>query len=501
MLEYADATSALLRVSLFIPPGLHVYADTLTLVTPPDTAVAGSVLPKPERKPDPLTNEDRDQYAQDIDARYFVTGNVPATLAVTVQYQGCDETTCFMPARDRYSLTTVSAASAPEQPAASANEEISNVSATVHQQSVPDWRERLQGFQEKGRAVGYLKPDAFMAFLQGRTATAEGFGDRSMWVVLVLILLGGLLLNLTPCVLPMIPINLAIIGAGTQAGSRRRGLLLGGIYGLGIAVAYGVLGVVVVVTGSRFGALNSTVWFNAAIAVLFVVLALALLDVIPIDFTRYQPAALRGTVRQGSVITAGVMGAVAALLAGACVAPVVINVLVLATTLYSDGSRLALALPFVLGLGMALPWPVVGAGFALLPKPGAWMVHIKRGFAVIIALLALWYGYEAVRLARGSRAATADGWLTSLPEALNVARATQKPVVIDFWASWCKNCVVMDSTTFRNDAVRDALHAMVPVKIQAERLDDPAVQPILDHFRVIGLPTYIILEPSTEVSQ
>ena len=64
------------------------------------------------------------------------------------------------------------------------------------------------------------------------------------------------------------------------------------------------------------------------------------------------------------------MGGVAALLAGACVAPVVIQVVLFASDLYAGGTQVALALPFPLGLGMALPWPLAGAGMAALPKPG-----------------------------------------------------------------------------------------------------------------------------------
>ena len=78
------------------------------------------------------------------------------------------------------------------------------------------------------------------------------------------------------------------------------------------------------------------------------------------------------------------MGAVAALLAGACVAPVVIQVVLFSSNLYATGTTIALALPFVLGVGMAMPWPIAGAGLASLPKPGAWMVRVKQAFGVLI---------------------------------------------------------------------------------------------------------------------
>src|SRR4030095_4430190 len=100
--------------------------------------------------------------------------------------------------------------------------------------------------------------------------------------------IGGLALNLTPCVLPMIPINLAIIGAGAQASSRGRGFWLGLAYGGAMAVVYGVLGLIVILTAGTFGTINSSAWFNLGIAVLFVVLGLAMFDVLLIDFSQYS---------------------------------------------------------------------------------------------------------------------------------------------------------------------------------------------------------------------
>ena len=94
------------------------------------------------------------------------------------------------------------------------------------------------------------------------------------------------------------------------------------------------------------------------------------------------------------------MGGVAALLAGACVAPVVIQVVLFSSNLYAKGTTAALALPFFLGLGMALPWPIAGAGLAALPKPGAWMVRVKQALGVFILATAAYYGYEAYGLVR-----------------------------------------------------------------------------------------------------
>ena len=212
------------------------------------------------------------------------------------------------------------------------------------------------------------------------------FEGRGPLAILLIVFVGGLALNLTPCVLPMIPINLAIIGAGTQAGSRGRGFLLGGVYGAAMALVYGVLGLVVILTAGTFGTINASPWFNLGIAVLFVVLALAMFDVITIDFSRFRAGLGLASQSRGTFARSpSAMGAVAALLAGACVAPVVIQVVLFSSNLYANGHAASRwRCRFFLGVGMAMPWPIAGAGLAALPKPGAWMVRVKQVFGVII---------------------------------------------------------------------------------------------------------------------
>lgn len=376
-----------------------------------------------------------------------------------------------------------------------------------------DWRSLAAGFTEMDRFFGFASADEFLAFLDraesGEAPAAGGaLAGRQWWVVLAMILGGGLLLNLTPCVLPLIPINIAIIGAGARAGSRARGFALGGAYGAGIALVYGALGLVVVLgLSSAFGAINATPWFNGAIAVLFIVLALAMFDIIAIDFSKYQARFGVKGGGGGRFLTAVGMGSVSALLAGACVAPVVIYTIVYAQDLYARGIAPALLLPFLLGVGMALPWPFAGAGLSFLPKPGIWMVRVKQAFGVFILAFALYYGHLAYSLfsdrylvdrdavAASADAADADGWVLSLEEGLRQARAEQKPVLVDFWATWCKNCMVMNKTTLKDPKVLERLEGYIKVKHQAEDPESEPVKSIWEHYRLIGLPTYLVLQP------
>src|SRR5690606_28454442 len=174
--------------------------------------------------------------------------------------------------------------------------------------------------------------------------------------------------------------------------------------------------------------------------------------------------------------------------------------------LYASGTSVALALPFVLGLGMALPWPLAGAGIGALPRPGRWMVRVKQAFGVIILATAAYYGYLAYTLfanrwvdpaavQASMEEKLASGWYASLPAGLEVASREGRPVLVDLWATWCKNCLTMDSTTLADHEVLGALDRYVKIKVQAEDPDDPATRAIMQRFGAVGLPTYVILEP------
>ena len=198
------------------------------------------------------------------------------------------------------------------------------------------------------------------------------------------------------------------------------------------------------------------------------------------------------------------LGAIAALLAGACVAPVVISVLLMATDLHAKGVALGLALPFLLGVGMALPWPFMGASLSFLPKPGKWMVWVKYTFGVAIILFAVYYGNMCVRplperadaIRPGRRAGWGQGGGRRRPDAgRNVAGSAYngQARVRGFAASWCKNCEAMDFTVFNQSNVQRRLKDFVLVRYQAERPNESPAKDVLDHFKVLGLPTYLVL--------
>ncbi|WP_157898933.1 thioredoxin family protein [Luteitalea pratensis] len=544
MVAAGSTTRVALTVKL--PAGLHVQSDAprdpsliptvLTVQAPAGVTVRHLFYPE-------ATDFEQAGQSQPLAVfeREFVTGAElaiaddakPGDLVIPgrLRYQACDDKLCFAPQTATFEwkvriAPAGTAASASEhgdvfarlsqgrmtQPnAAPTTRSIGSSKATAAAEtggSDADVLRTLDRFTVQGTTGGYLPADDFLQFVRDAEAGVPQKGlldGRGPLAILLIVLIGGLALNLTPCVLPMVPINLAIIGAGAKAGSKQRGFLLGLAYGAAMALVYGVLGLIVILTAGTFGTLNASPWFNLGIAVLFVVLALAMFDVILIDFSNLS----RGPDtqgRRGSLALAFTMGGVAALLAGACVAPVVIQVILFSSSLYAGGTSVALALPFVLGLGMALPWPLAGAGMAWLPRPGAWMVRVKQAMGVLILLTAAYYGYlayeiwdnrrvDAGAVSRSVQDKLQEGWTSSLSAGLAQAEREGKPVLIDFWATWCKNCLTMDATTFEDAGVKTAIDGYVKVKVQAEDPDAEPAKSLLTRFKSVGLPTYVIVRP------
>jgi thioredoxin:protein disulfide reductase len=501
-----------LRVSFAFPPDHNLYAS-FAVADADGAPLAPLHVPEPDaHKP----GDPEPSYSAGFSAFYAP----PADGPVVVSYQGCKGEFCFMP----QDVTLAIQSAAPSQPVAADDAAPADA-----------WLDLLSARGEPARLSGSHDVAAFAAFLDAPPAADAGPADasetsawrqfiddpaafylaRGIWPSVFLILIGGFLLNLTPCVLPMIPINLAVIGAGGGNASRAARFGLGLVYGLGMAIVYGLLGLVVVVSGSVFGSINASPVFNGAIAILFLVLSLAMFDVFQIDFSRFRKSGggMPGHLRLPAVM---LMGGISALLAGACVAPVLIAVLALSGSLYAKGVGAALALPFLLGVGMALPWPLAAAGLAILPKPGAWMEKVKKAFGALILLLALFYAWNAVSALRAPAAAAivearADA-LGDSPQAAPLwrevdfgrdppgtfealvaeAAASGKPILFDFGAHWCKACKLMQATTLQDPLVLEKIAQTFPIHVLADQPNRPPARDLLRPLGIQGFPTYLL---------
>ena len=458
-----------LSVTLQTEPGAYVYQKSTELAFDGSAPV---ISPKAQEHDDEIMG--RTAIFEGKHTWRFAPSKVTDGI-LKVSWQGCHDTNCFLPESVTRQISPGSSGTLyPPDESASAG------SAGL-----------FPGVKIKRTAFGYRNAEEFAAFLEGRDPGFTGFAGKGTALVLLLTLLGGLALNFTPCVLPMIPINLAIIGADT--GDRRKALARGFVYAAGIAAAYGCLGVAAVLGGATFGTLSALWYFNFGAALVFLFLGLSMFGVFTIDFSRFG-----GGIRTPSTARlAGVflLGGLSALLAGACVAPVVIAVLLHAANRYAAGYPVALLLPFLLGIGMGLPWPFAAAGLARLPKPGMWMVRVKQAFGVLIVLIGLYYGWLGLRLLlpeRSASSAPSPALTASLTSAFRESARNGKPVLIDFRADWCKNCKAMELGPLRNSRVRSLLRNFNLVELDVTRVSAPEVKAVMTRFGVSGLPAFVI---------
>ena len=408
----------------------------------------------------------------------------------------------------------IAAGALPADGGSAGSGDVANPVAAARPEAVPSQSEK----DMKTRvAFGYMRPAQFISFLRGEEE-ASPLADRSVLVVFLLVLLGGMLANLTPCVLPLVPVNVAILlgrGESTRASRLARGFA----YGAGMAAAYGALGLAAAFGGMAFGSVQSSAWFNLGVALVFIVLGLGMLDVVNIDFA----AMWRRVVAKGRAAPASrpasrglggafLLGAGAAVLAGACVQPILIAMLVYTADGFAAGRWWTISLPFVLGAGMGLPWIFVAGGLSVLPRPGAWMVWVKRGFAVVIFAMAAWYGYLAwtiwspsAREPRGqtlssrgqtlsSRGQTLEATPQTWGQTLKSAKAEGRPILVDIWATWCKNCLAMEKTTFKDVGALDELSRFTVIRLQAEDMADLVKIPELSGLEIKGIPAFVIFE-------
>ncbi len=183
--------------------------------------------------------------------------------------------------------------------------------------------------------------------------------------------------------------------------------------------------------------------------------------------------------------------------------PILIATLVLTAEWFAAGRTWSVVLPFVLGAGMGLPWPFAAAGMKVLPRPGAWMRWVNRVFALMMFGMAAWYGWLAwnawqARSEIGRQVASQDGRFEATPatwpQAFAAAKATGKPVFVDVWATWCKNCLAMEKTTFANPDVTKELANYAVVRLQAEDVAAFVALPEFKDLGIKGIPAFVVLD-------
>jgi cytochrome c-type biogenesis protein len=211
-------------------------------------------------------------------------------------------------------------------------------------------------------------------------------------LAVALMFAAGVLTSLTPCVYPMIPITVGVIGGTADAGrTRGRTVTLTLTYVLGLAVFYAILGTIAGATGTLFGTIGANPWARFAIGNLLLLFGLAMLDVFPVSAPR-RVLAWVGGVKGGTIPGVFLLGATSGIVAAPCGAPAFAAVL---TWVAGTGSP-ALGFFYLLAfsLGMTALLVVVGlfsGTLAALPRSGTWMVWVKKLGGILLIAMAEYY--------------------------------------------------------------------------------------------------------------
>jgi thioredoxin:protein disulfide reductase len=215
---------------------------------------------------------------------------------------------------------------------------------------------------------------------------------QSMFMAILVVFGMGVITSLTPCIYPMIPITLAVLGARTKGQSKLKSFSLSLAYVLGIALTYSLLGVAAAKTGAMFGAALGNIYVVTAIAMLFVGMSLSMYGVYELQV----PAFIRnkvGTAQTGSGYGgAFATGLIAGVVASPCVGPVLVSVLTYIAQ--TQNLLLGFVLLFSFAMGLGLLFIVLGTSSALIskmPKAGAWMDVTKFVFGTVMIGMALYY--------------------------------------------------------------------------------------------------------------
>ncbi|OGQ05361.1 MAG: hypothetical protein A3F82_00890 [Deltaproteobacteria bacterium RIFCSPLOWO2_12_FULL_44_12] len=326
--------------------------------------------------------------------------------------------------------------------------------------------------------------------------------EQSGWIMLVVVFIGGFLTSLTPCVLPLIPITLLIIGVRAESPVKRN-LFLSLSLVVGLALTYAALGVLAVALGKSLGFIFQEKWIVILLALLFFILSLSMFGLYEIHLPLFLREKLNNIKGHGAM-GAFASGMVTGVLAAPCAGPVVGSLLlfVAGTQSYFQGFFLL----FVYAMGMGLLFVVLGTGYGILQgrfQGFGLSVWIKRFLGVLLLIGALFYLNTVVPLQKGfdilMKYKEPVPWLSSDVAGLEIAKKEQKIMLVDFYAEWCPPCKELEIGFFRKPEVVELLKKMVPVRIDATFNDDPVVEATIKKYKVIGWPTVLFVDSTGKV--
>jgi thiol:disulfide interchange protein DsbD len=388
-------------------------------------------------------------------------------------------------------------------------------------------------------------------FTTGGTGSREngGFGGtvarRGLIIAFMLVFVGGLALNLTPCVYPIIPITVSYFG-GQASGGKGSTIVLAILYLLGMAAMYSTLGVIAALTGSILGSALQNPFVTAFIALVMVALAMSMFGFYEIRVPA-QLSGVAGTAKQG-YLGAFFMGLTVGIVAAPCIGPFVLGLL---TFVGERGDPvLGFALFFTLSVGLGIPYvflAITSGNISRLPRSGEWMEWVRKVFGVVLLAMAVYFldpvlpesayyillgallvvggvilgfamkvaatsaFFSVFRRAVGVLMPAVGLWFIFAPghilgvtagipwipyddDLLVQAKSENLPVVIDFSAEWCIPCDELDHETFNQPEVVKAAKRIMPLRADLTRSGTEEVLALRKKYSIRGVPTIVFID-------
>lgn len=373
------------------------------------------------------------------------------------------------------------------------------------------------------------------------------------WLLrLAFVFLLGLLLSLTPCIYPMIPITVGILQAQGSK-SLGRNFFLSSCYTLGLSTTFALMGLLAASSGSVFGHLLANPLFILCIVALLCYFAFSLFGF----YNMYIPKVMRGKgslSSTGSALSIFTFGLASGTFASPCVSPGLALVLAIVAAL---GSKLlGFLLLFVFGIGMSTPLLIIGtfsSSITMLPRAGMWMIEIQRIFGFLLLGMCFYYlntilpdyltmfGVSALLVVVGIyylrtknsntgiwkflkniigmgclalsvflaavtiqellypelNKATEQSWFTDLDKAQQTALAQNKKLFIDFWTPYCSICKAITNTVLKDATVSCILNKYYCVlTVDASDNDTEPYKTLRSRYDIQGVPALIIVDPT-----
>ncbi len=366
--------------------------------------------------------------------------------------------------------------------------------------------------------------------------------SSGLLISLFIIFFGGLALNLTPCVYPLIPITIGYFGSQSE-GSTKRLAFLGVLFVLGMALTYSVVGVVTAMSGAVFGTLMQNPIVIAIIALVLVGLALSMFDVY--EFKLPDSWVMKAGGAKAGYFGAFMMGLTMGVVAAPCIGPFVLG---LVTYVAAKGDVLyGFLMFFVMALGLGTPYLVLAifsGKIKNLPRAGMWMKGVERIFGFILIGMAFYFllplmpksfsgyvlpvyailvslylifidklanevkGYKIFKISFSviilalsiwalipTKELKPD-WHKYSEQTFETAIKNHKKIVIDFYADWCIPCKELDGITFSDPKVVAKMKEFTPLKVDMTKSLSDATEAVREKFKIVGMPTIIFYNSS-----